>query len=302
MSKDVYSKLPNLRDGLALSYAAANKGKSRAATRAREAAYTEGDLNFPMVDTPKVTNLLYKPDMEQKPENLLHKNIGNNNFAPVKYSNKKDDQKQKEEKKDDSFWDVASTVLAAASFIPGADTVTNLLSIPVDLIKGDYVSAGLDVLGMVPVVGELADAAKVARKADDIADVVKVAKKADNIVDATKVGDKAVDGSKIIDGFDDGTSIMKASGKSTALNSVNDLPPEIQKNAKSFFKGSSNNYDNYSVIKNNDNTYAVIMENPGKVPGSKAVYVKIVDDKGNTIKVYKDTYDPQGNLIHRKDK
>ena len=41
---------------------------------------------------------------------------------------------------------------------------------------------------MVPFIGEVADAAKVARKADDIADVVKVAQKADNIVDAAKVG------------------------------------------------------------------------------------------------------------------
>ena len=41
LSKDIYSKLPNLRDGLALSYAAANKGRSKAATRAREAGYTE---------------------------------------------------------------------------------------------------------------------------------------------------------------------------------------------------------------------------------------------------------------------
>ena len=41
LSKSTLPKLPNLRDGLALSYAAANKGKSKAATRAREAAYTE---------------------------------------------------------------------------------------------------------------------------------------------------------------------------------------------------------------------------------------------------------------------
>ncbi len=35
--------LPNLRDGLALSYAAANKGKKKAARLAKEAAYTERD-------------------------------------------------------------------------------------------------------------------------------------------------------------------------------------------------------------------------------------------------------------------
>ena len=46
----------------------------------------------------------------------------------------------------------------------------------------------------------------------------------------------------------------------------------------------------------------LLMENPGKVPGSKAVYNKVVDSNGKTIKVYKDTFDPKGNLVHRKDK
>ena len=136
----------------------------------------------------------------------------------------------------------------------------------------------------------------------EVADAAKLYITGDNLIDAAKAADKVIDGSKNIDDFNDGNSIIKASGKSTALNSVSDLPLEIQKSAKSFFKGSSNNYNNYSVVKNNNSTYAIIMENPGKVPGSKAVYVKIVDDKGNTIKVYKDTFDPNGNLVHRKDK
>jgi len=44
------------------------------------------------------------------------------------------------------------------------------------------------------------------------------------------------------------------------------------------------------------------MAKPGNVPGSKAVYYKEVDANGNTIRVYKETYDPQGNLIHTKTK
>ena len=46
LSKTALPKLPNLRDGLALSYAAANKGNNRAATRAREAAYTEQKMTM----------------------------------------------------------------------------------------------------------------------------------------------------------------------------------------------------------------------------------------------------------------
>jgi len=44
------------------------------------------------------------------------------------------------------------------------------------------------------------------------------------------------------------------------------------------------------------------MIKPGNVPGSKAIYVKEIDSSGKTLKVYKDTYDPQGKLVHRKDK
>ena len=51
-----------------------------------------------------------------------------------------------------------------------------------------------------------------------------------------------------------------------------------------------------------DGNYQIKMENPGKVPGSKAVYYKIVDPEGHTIRVYKETYDPNGNLVHVKEK
>jgi hypothetical protein len=97
-------------------------------------------------------------------------------------------------------------------------------------------------------------------------------------------------------------TISAATQKSVALNGVSRLPEPIQKGVKSFFKGSSNNYNNYSVVKNKNNTYTVKMENPGKVPGSKAIYYKIIDSNGKTERVYKETYDPQGNLVHRKEK
>ncbi len=97
-------------------------------------------------------------------------------------------------------------------------------------------------------------------------------------------------------------NIYRGTTKNSALKSINKLPKEIQKGTKSFFKGSSNNYNNYSVNKNSDGTYTVKMENPGRVPGSKAVYYKIIDSNGNTIRVYKETFDPKGNLVHRKEK
>ena len=89
--------------------------------------------------------------------------------------------------------DAISNLLTAASLIPGLDTFTNLASIPVDLARGDFVSAGLSALGVIPVVGEVADTAKLAKIADKAVDATKVA---DKISDAAK-GVKRISPSKL---------------------------------------------------------------------------------------------------------
>ena len=43
-------------------------------------------------------------------------------------------------------------------------------------------------------------------------------------------------------------------------------------------------------------------EIPGNVPGSKAVYEKVINPQGETIKYYKTTYAPDGTIVHVKDK
>ncbi len=79
-----------------------------------------------------------------------------------------------------SALDAISNILAVASFIPGVDTFTNLASIPVDLLRGDFVSAGLDAIGVIPFIGEIADGAKTV---DKVSDTVKAI---DKVVDSTK--------------------------------------------------------------------------------------------------------------------
>lgn len=96
--------------------------------------------------------------------------------------------------------------------------------------------------------------------------------------------------------------IYSGSSKSDALKSVPSLPSQVQKGVKSFFKGSSNHYIRYEILKDKKGNFVIKMENPGRVPGSKAVYYKIIDPDGKTIRVYKETYDPDGNLVHRKEK
>lgn len=63
----------------------------------------------------------------------------------------------KEKSKWQKVLDGISTGLTAASFIPGVDTITNLIQVPVDLLRGDFVGAGLDLVGAIPFVGEIAD-------------------------------------------------------------------------------------------------------------------------------------------------
>lgn len=94
-----------------------------------------------------------------------------------------------------SSLDALSDFLTAASLVPGLDTFTNLASIPVDLARGDFLSAGLSAIGAIPVVGEVADVAKYADKGIDIAktvdkagDASKTAKKSKNIINKQKRG------------------------------------------------------------------------------------------------------------------
>ena len=94
-----------------------------------------------------------------------------------------------------SVLDSVSNVLTGASLIPGLDTFTNLASIPVDLARGDFLSAGLSALGVIPVVGEIGDAAKyvdkgidVAKTVDKASDASKTVKKSKNIINKQKRG------------------------------------------------------------------------------------------------------------------
>ena len=84
--------------------------------------------------------------------------------------------------------DALSNLLAAASLIPGLDTFTNLASIPVDLARGDFLSAGLSAFGVIPIVGEIGDVAKYADKGIDVAKTIDKANDAGKTVKATKHG------------------------------------------------------------------------------------------------------------------
>ncbi len=83
-----------------------------------------------------------------------------------------------------SFLDRLSDILTAASLIPGLDTFADLAAIPVDLLRKDWLSAGLGAIGAIPVIGEVADTAKITRKAEDAFSTIR---KLDKVSDANKI-------------------------------------------------------------------------------------------------------------------
>ena len=121
-----------------------------------------------------------------------------------------------------SVLDSVSNVLTGASLIPGLDTFADLASIPVDLARGDYVSAGLSALGVIPFVGEVADTAKLAKIADKTVDAAKATKKIQKtiknpIVHANRVGsakkiDKYHNFSNIVDNYANNAKKFKLKG------------------------------------------------------------------------------------------
>ncbi|MBQ7075835.1 MAG: hypothetical protein IJM94_03430, partial [Clostridia bacterium] len=113
--------------------------------------------------------------------------------AVTKYGKTADKNSKQGEKKNNKTLDKVSNFLVWASLIPGLDTLSNLAAIPVDLLRGDYVSAALSAAAMLPYVGEAADAAKLARVADKTVDVAKVVGKAGKTADAINSADTIID-------------------------------------------------------------------------------------------------------------
>ena len=95
---------------------------------------------------------------------------------------------------------------------------------------------------------------------------------------------------------------FNVNSKAQAIKTADKLPITIQSKVKDFFKGGSNAYKNFSVEMLENGNYVAKMTKPGNVPGSEAVYIKEISPNGNTIRVFKETYDPLGNLVHIKNK
>jgi len=91
------------------------------------------------------------------------------------------------------------------------------------------------------------------------------------------------------------------STKREAKSLLSLLPKEVQASAKDFWNNGTGRFDKFSASQDTSENTILVMEKPGDVPGSRAVYFKIIDKNGKS-QVYKETYDPQGNLVHSKNK
>lgn len=64
----------------------------------------------------------------------------------------------------------------------------------------------------------------------------------------------------------------------------------------------ANSRDSVKVTELSDGQFKFSATSPGRVPGSKAVYEKIVDSEGRTSGYTKTTFDKNGNILHIKNK
>ena len=84
---------------------------------------------------------------------------------------------------------------------------------------------------------------------------------------------------------------------------INSLQGEVRNNFKRFIsKIPANSKTNATWRVLDDGNYLFQTISPGKVPGSTALYQKIVSPQGETLKMIKTTFSPQGDIIHVKSK
>ncbi|MBQ4353588.1 MAG: hypothetical protein IJC71_01705 [Clostridia bacterium] len=124
------------------------------------------------------------------------------------------------------------------------DTFADLAAVPVDLARGDYISAALSALGAIPVVGEIADTAKIARAADKAVDAAKSVSWAAEAVRAVKASKSAKTTGIAID------TLKKLKNqpdhkvyKQITRNIAERSPMRIPKNASVKYKDMKSGYD-----------------------------------------------------------
>lgn len=128
---------------------------------------------------------------------------------------------------------------------------------------------------------------------------------ANTTLDVLSVGAMAIDIATIPSGEGVLAAGVLQSLKVGAKNASKSAMPNAQQaaNLQRFQKKiPANSKDSVELHKLPNGGVAAQARSPGKVPGSKAVYEKQIDVNGKTVQATKTTYDPEGNIVHVKDK
>jgi hypothetical protein len=93
--------------------------------------------------------------------------------------------------------------------------------------------------------------------------------------------------------------ILESSSKESfleTLKNLDSLPCKI----KDTIEDATSKFQDFKLLRDNNNNYIVSMTKPGNVIGSKAIYYKKISPEGRTIEMFKDTFDHSGKFVHRK--
>jgi hypothetical protein len=100
--------------------------------------------------------------------------------------------------------DVIQTGLDIVGLIPGFGEIADAANAAIYTARGDYANAALSAAACIPIVGSLGTTAKLVNKGSQVVEtVVDGAKVIDNLVDTSKMVDKVNDAGKVIDNISD---------------------------------------------------------------------------------------------------
>jgi RHS repeat-associated protein len=150
--------------------------------------------------------------------------------------------------------------------------ICDQISARIEFENKQYLSAGLSQLGIIPYIGDAAKILKLNKYLKFFKKLKRITKRESNIL-AAEVAN---------------ATVLEGAVKGNFERFIRKMPANSK--ANSSFK---------QLI---DGNYLFQATSPGKVPGSNALYQKWVNPQGETIKMIKTTFAPDGSIIHVKSK
>ena len=150
-----------------------------------------------------------------------------------------------------SISDVVHTTLDVAGMVPGLGEVADGINAVVYLAEGDYGNAAMSAAAMIPLAGNAVTAAKFAKKADA---AITALKASDEVVAGVKAKGTVKNADAIAEGRKfEAEQLDKTASEGKNVTGRNRLVPE---NGKGNVKG--NRTDTDQLIKNDDGTYSIV--------------------------------------------